>query len=153
MSADVSNSADIIDSRDIVERIEEIEGELVCPECGEPLEERPELARDGLMCEDPACGHIERLTDVMEGMLSELAELRALVEEIEGYSGDTARDGITMIRDSYFKEYAQEFAEDIGAIESERRWPAYCIDWDWAARELQQDYTSVEYDGVTYWVR
>jgi hypothetical protein len=58
-----------------------------------------------------------------------------------------------MIRDSYFKEYAQEFAEDIGAINKNASWPNTCIDWDQAARELQMDYTSVNFDGVTYWIR
>lgn len=33
------------------------------------------------------------------------------------------------------------------------RWPFTCIDWDKAAQELQMDYTSVEFDGITYWVR
>jgi hypothetical protein len=28
-----------------------------------------------------------------------------------------------------------------------------CIDWNEAASELQMDYTAVEFDGVTYWVR
>lgn len=27
------------------------------------------------------------------------------------------------------------------------------VDWERAARELQMDYTPVEFDGVTYWVR
>lgn len=44
-------------------------------------------------------------------------------------------------------------AEDIGAIPSEYTWPASCIDWDQASRELQMDYTAVDFDGVTYWVR
>lgn len=27
------------------------------------------------------------------------------------------------------------------------------IDWDGVADELKADYTSIDYDGVTYWVR
>ena len=27
------------------------------------------------------------------------------------------------------------------------------IDWAQAAHELQMDYTSVDFDGVTYWIR
>jgi len=149
MNADVSNSADIIDSRDIVERIEGIEEALSCDECGGPTN----LAGDLLVCEDEDCNAERPVSDDERDEHDVRAELLALVEEIEGYSGDTARDGITLIRDSYFKEYAQELAEDTGAIGSERQWPTYCIDWEWAARELQQDYSAVEYDGVTYWVR
>lgn len=82
---------------------------------------------------------------------NELTLLRALVD-----AGDNFPDwehGITLIRDSYFREYAQELAEEIGAINPEARWPLGCIDWDQATRELQMDYTAVEFDGITYWGR
>lgn len=83
--------------------------------------------------------------------------LRALLADLEGKGGDEEwRDvwyPITLIRDSYFKDYAQELAEDIGAINPDAAWPANCIDWEQAARELQMDYTTVEYEGVTYWCR
>lgn len=61
--------------------------------------------------------------------------------------------GEMLIRDSYFKEYAQELAEEIGAVNPDAHWPNGCIDWDQAARELQADYFDVDFDGVTYWVR
>ena len=32
-------------------------------------------------------------------------------------------------------------------------WPFNCIDWEKAAEELQQDYMSIDFDGVTYWMR
>ena len=40
------------------------------------------------------------------------------------------------------KDFAQEMAESIGAIDTEAStsWPAYCIDWEYAARELMHDY-------------
>jgi len=60
---------------------------------------------------------------------------------------------VTLIRDSYFENYAQELADGIGAINSDARWPNNCIDWARAARELQADYTSVDFDGETYWCR
>jgi hypothetical protein len=59
----------------------------------------------------------------------------------------------TLIAGSYFKEYAQELAEDIGAINKSNEWPNYCIDWERAARELKIDYTSVDVNGETYWFR
>lgn len=49
--------------------------------------------------------------------------------------------------------HAQELADDIGAIDRNATWPCNCIDWDEAAEQLQQDYTEVDFDGVTYWVR
>lgn len=84
-------------------------------------------------------------------------ELATLLADLRGYGGDHQWEGawypVTLIRDSYFITYAQELADEIGAINSEMRWPATCIDWDQAARELQIDYTSVEYNGTIYWYR
>ncbi len=81
-----------------------------------------------------------------------LEALKALADEAEPYAADW-KYGEALIRDSYFETFAQEFADDIGAINSESRWPNDCIDWERAAAELQMDYTSVEFDGVTYWIR
>ena len=114
---EIDNSIDIIDSRDIVERI----------------------------------NYLEIDTNVDEA--EELTTLNAVVEEMEGYAGDKASDGISLIRDSYFKEYAQEFADDTGVIHRNATWPTDCIDWDQAARELQMHYTNLEFEHVTYWYR
>lgn len=125
MSRDIDNSQDILDVRDIIARVEEIE-------------EKDVADRD-------------------EDETDEHATLRALLEELCGAGGDEQWQGdwypVTLIRDSYFKDYAQELADDIGAVNAEATWPNSCIDWDQAARELQQDYSAVEYDGVIYWYR
>ena len=99
---------------------------------------------------------IAELTDELDAGedidTDELDALRALADQ--GEDCEDWQYGATLIRDSYFKDYAIELAEDIGAIGTEtERWPFTCIDWDQAARELRMDYTSVEFDGVTYWVR
>jgi len=108
---------DVLDSRDIIERIELLES----------LEDRDELEAE------------------------ELTALKALTEEASG-SPDWSY-GETLIRDSYFQNYAQELAEDCGMLKDATSWPLTCIDWEQAARELQYDYTSAEFDGVTYWIR
>ena len=59
----------------------------------------------------------------------------------------------TMIREDTFEDYARELAEDIGAMPEGNNWPAYCIDWEWAARELAMDYTSVRFMGTDYLIR
>ena len=39
-------------------------------------------------------------------------------------------------------EFAQEQAEQMGSIDfKERPWPQYCIDWEYAARDLMMDYS------------
>jgi hypothetical protein len=129
MSNDISSRDDIIDSRDVIARIEELESE-----------------RDGLDTDE------ERNTWDNDSEGEELKALKGLAEEAEGY-GDWAY-GEALIRDSYFAEYAEQLAEDIGDYNSrEVRWPYTCIDWGKAAEELKRDYTSVEFDGVTYWMR
>jgi hypothetical protein len=118
-TTEITNNEDVIDSRDVIERI------------------------DYLETDEEALDEDER---------DELTALRALAAEAEGYAADW-QYGETLIRDTYFKDYAMELAEDIGAIDSNASWPNTCIDWDQAARELQYDYTSVDFDGVTYWIR
>jgi hypothetical protein len=154
MAKDITNSADILDSRDIIERIEELadkETALI-----DARRELDELEADPGSDPDAIKAAREAITDADDDFdadeREELRVLRALQDEAEGYSEDW-RYGATLIRDSYFKDYAQELAEDIGAIDKAATWPARCIDWDEAARELQMDYTSVDFDGVTYWVR
>lgn len=87
----------------------------------------------------------------------ELDMLEAFLDDCKGYGGDEQWEGDwypgTAVRDSYFKDYAMELADDTGAILDNAQWPCTCIDWDQAARELRMDYTGVEFDGVTYWVR
>ena len=134
---DISNSDDLIDVRDIIERIETLEALREPGPVDLGSEEDNEADQDSLF--------------------AELASLEALMAELCGNGGDEQWRGdwypITMIRDSYFRDYAQELAEDIGAINAQATWPNNCIDWDQAARELRMDYTSVDFDGVTYWVR
>lgn len=52
-----------------------------------------------------------------------------------------------------FEEYAADLAEDLGLIEDADSWPMTCIDWEWAARELANDYNSVTIDGQDYYMR
>lgn len=122
--SDIDNCQDIVDVRDIIARLEELEAD-------QPLESDEDLA--------------------------ELDELKVLLDELKGNGGDEQWQGdwypVTLIRDSYFTEYAQGLAEELGVIPEEYVWPISYIDWDLAARDLQMDYTSVEYDGITYWYR
>ena len=94
----------------------------------------------------------ESLREWDEEYGEELAVLVKLNEQGESYGADWGH-GATLIRDSYFEDYAKELANEIGAIDSKAGWPNNCIDWERAARELQQDYTCISFDGVDYWVR
>jgi antirestriction protein len=112
-----TNDDETIDSRDVIERIEELENN---PIEGDEIEE--------------------------------LEQLRKLAEQSVGYAADW-QYGETLIRDDYFKQYAMDLADELGALETDRGWPANYIDWNAAADALKQDYTEIDFDGVTYWVR
>ena len=144
-----SNRDDIIDSRDVTARIEELESDrtALVDAITEASAEMPDEDPDGKPPVDATTA--EALRDWEEENGDELKSLKALADEGEGCS-DWGY-GCTLVRDSYFEKYAQEFADDIGAIDRNAKWPLDCIDWEKAARELQMDYTSVDFDGVTYW--
>lgn len=158
----ISNFDDTINSRDVIARIEELEGER------EALDDARDQASEDLdnalldsdgddtKCTSEYAAHVAARVALAEWDASdaatELATLKALAEEASGYAADW-RYGETLIRDSYFRDYAMELADDIGAVPRDLAWPVNCIDWDQAARELQMDYSAVDFDGVTYWVR
>lgn len=150
--ANISNSEDVLDVRDIIERVEELNAthDALYDAIGEAKgkdKKEAQAAYDAWVAEEG-------------GEASERATLLTLLEELKGNGGDEQWQGdwypITLIRDSYFQDYAEELANDIGAIDDRKGqapWPLYCIDWERAARDLQMDYSSVDYDDVTYWYR
>lgn len=129
MTHTISNSDDMIDSRDVIERIEELSN-----------------ARD-----EAAEGGDEAVSSWEQEYGDELKAIESLADEASG-SPDWEH-GEALIRDSYFTEYAEQFANDVGRVSGDMEWPLCHIDWEAAAEDLQQDYTSVDFDGVTYWIR
>ena len=100
---------------------------------------------------------IERF-EVVEGSeddLEEFAELRELLEELRDNGGDEQWRGdwypVTLIRDSYFEDYARDLADELGLVPVEDTWPASYIDWKAAADALISDYSEVTILGVDYW--
>lgn len=101
---------------------------------------------------------IEELTKVVEGDPEDLdaADELEMLQDFANEWSDQIPDwkyGEQMIADFYFVEYAQQLAEDIGAIDRDLGWPACHIDWEAAADSLRMDYFSVEFGHTTYWVR
>lgn len=167
MTNSIDNAQDIIDSRDVIARIEELEADresaaihTVCIHCDLDIEgcEADDDWRDrgnNTTCNDGENDHeppADTRGTLDDDEAEELAALQALAEEAEGYAADW-QYGEALIRDTYFTEYAMQMAEDIGAVDPNATWPANYIDWDAAADALKQDYTSVDFDGVEYWIR
>lgn len=139
-----SNTDDVIDSRSIIERIEAFKAEFTD---ATTTDEKP----DGDNGDDFAMSEDDWAFGLGEEGAAELVALLELAEQGELFS--EWPDGMTLIRDSYFRDYAEQLAEDIGAIDPNAGWPLFYIDWERAADALRMDYSSIEFDGVTYWAR
>jgi hypothetical protein len=127
---DITPSDDTIDSRDVMVALEDARE-----------------ARDAYNDEHPE-GPAYAEAHPIEAQ--ELAALERLAEEGAGYAADW-HYGVTLIRDSYLVEYVREIVENNPDIPE---LPDYLrIDWNATADEFKQDYTAVEFDGVTYWIR
>lgn len=160
-TADDFARSDTFDSRDVIETIESLEGtvteykeggadEVGCVNCGDSEESHiPDE-------DDPAilwCGSND------DDDRTDLKVLRKFAEYAQGYVSDW-KYGEQFIADSYFEQYTEQYADDIGAINDGSRlgggstpWPLMHIDWKAAAEDLQQDYTEFELLGNTFWAR
>ena len=125
----------VIDSRDLIARRDYLAEELA--DCLS-VEETPEGVKAAQAEWDSG---------------DEAEELR----DIEVFLEEGTREfqhGETLIRDSYFEEYARELAEGVSDYNARSEsWPFTCIDWEKAAEELKQDYTYEELGSYTYWFR
>ena len=141
-----TNTDNVIDVRDIITRVEELResrGEL-----REEFDSMPE--NDGADFDNWVCNHPYFSREEFE----ELQTLENLLEELKGGGGDAHWEGnwypCTLIRDSYFESAMDEMVSD--CYEVPKDLPSFMIiTLDYVA--LQQDYSSVEFDGVTYWYR
>lgn len=152
MTQTIDNSQDIMDSRDVIARIEELKTEVTYG-----FEADDELPEFDTLYPTPAS---EAMTESFgalcneKGVGDEFSELLILLEFAdEAEAAPEWIHGETLIRDSYFEDYARDLADDIGAIKSDAGWPNSFIDWEAAADALRMDYCSAEFDGVTYLFR
>jgi hypothetical protein len=138
---ELTNSDDVIDVRDVIARVEELEGE------------RENACKGRTDGEDSDL--LAEFDESDEGQ--EYGQLKSLLEDLAGNGGDEDWRGdwypLTLVRDDYFQTFAQEEAESLDLVKSDARWPYTCIDWEQAAEELKVDYATVDFDGVTYWYR
>ena len=148
---EITNTQDIIDSRDVIERIDEIENSFpdTCEHCGEGLDSLDDFIEFKF---DFVCQDCKQPLDFDQDDVDELKALKDLAEQCEGYSPDW-KYGAALIHDDYFLEYAQELAEDIGAIDPNATWPTYHIDWEAAADALKMDYIRIQFGDNDYWIR
>ena len=130
---------DTIDLREVTERVEELRSE-----------------RDEWNFDDDGNRTQRNWETDCADEHAELSELEALLSELAGYGGDHQWEGewypLTLIADDYFVEAMRELVMDIGDMP--RKLPSYLeIDWEATADNLRVDYSSVEFNGTTYWYR
>jgi hypothetical protein len=155
----ISNSADVIDSRDIEERIDELavtkealekevheaEVALAYVQLNMEGEEKEENIQDDLDTAKEALKEWE--DDVDEGV--EYETLLAFKRDVGSSEWDS---GVTLVRETYWVDYVEEMVKDIGDMPS--KIPDYIvIDWDATADNVKQDFSIADYDGVTYYYR
>ena len=137
---EIDNTASTLDSRDIIERIGELEDEI------EELE-------DTLI--DPESEEDEQQCDLNAQELSELKEELEILKDVEDQAnyGDWVY-GEVLIHDDYWVDYCEELCKDIGDLPSELPWYINDhIDWEGVADELKVDYAEIDFDGETYYIR
>jgi len=144
---------DVIDVRDVIERYEELETELLA--C---FNEQQTIEGDNTETDNPEDSAFQEWLKVtLHEDSAEFLLIYQTLKDLESNGGDEQWRGewypVTLIRDSHFEEYAYDLAEDCGMVSKNQGWPNYCIDWEYAARELQHDYSATYINGVTYWFR
>lgn len=116
---------DVIDLRDVLERIADLESEI---------------------------GSDEEI-DTDQEELADLNGFVEAVSAVFGISAvEVAEEEPVIINASYWVEYVKELANDLG-IEPVDEWPSRHIDWKAAADELEMDYARFDYDGTEYLIR
>jgi hypothetical protein len=155
---EITNSENVIDVRDIIARVEELESDAEC-QCGHSRDYHQTVREDeqgSEDCEHDGCG-CSSFYFADEDERDEFKRLTVLLDELRGNGGDHDWRGdwypVILVRDSYFEDFAREEAESLDLIKSDARWPYTCIDWKKAARELQMDYSTSDFDGVDYYYR
>jgi hypothetical protein len=153
MAHEVSNQDDIIASRDIIARIEELTDlESAVEEAKAAMDEIDMAADDAEAQESEAEKCLaDAEDDFDDDAREELKILRELAECGDGYCEDWPH-GTTLIRESYFVDYCRDLVSDIGDL-SKDILGYLVIDWDATADNLRADYTECEWDGVTYLFR
>jgi hypothetical protein len=135
----INNTMDVIDSRDIIERLEYL---------------------DEMHNQSKAYNTSEKIVNSHYYPERERAE-REMLKKLEKEANNSPdwANGEILIRETYFTSYIKELIPDCYELPKEMKdaskWPWTCLklDYEKAAEEAKADYTEVDFDGVTYLIR
>lgn len=148
----------IIDSRDVIARIEELTAERDALQ--DALDEATALLQE-------ATGDAKRLDDLSDLDSDVIDAEKALADWDDENSGEYAAlqaaceegeaspdwtHGATLVHDSYFTEYVMDMLADIGDLPRDIPW-YIVIDHEATADNVKADYFNIDLDGETYWIR
>lgn len=122
----ITNRDDTLDTRDIIEYMEQLKSELK-------------------LAQDPT---------TKQERQKELDNLMSLKEQtINNSNKEKWETGIQLINNWYFQEFAENEGRETGGLSSKEvyQWPWYCVDWERATKDLKMDYFDVLYDDQIYW--
>ena len=147
--------SETLDTRDLQEEIDDLEAQI------EDLEDEIESLQSELEGIEESDNNEDngRRDEIREGIAGIQSQINLLKEEDldpilelkNDMYHDGWKDGVTLIPEGEFEDYARELAEDLGADTD--NWPGRCIDWEQAAHELAADYTSVSFKDEDYLYR
>jgi hypothetical protein len=134
----ITNTDKIIDSRDIIERLNELEQDII-DACGKDAGD---------------FGDVETWLEYAESenveAVEEYRSLYKLQEQCEDYSD--WQYGETLIHADYWLDYVEGLLIDCGDLP--RDIPHYiAIDWEKTADYIESDYTRVDFNGEEYLIR
>lgn len=147
-----SNTDDVIDSRDIIERIEELQSDRLA------LKQALEEAEAALLEDDTEENQlaVDEARDDLTAWdnshdAEELKTLEKLAEDVQEFNTDWEYC-VTLIHESYFTEYTKETVTDSGYISKDfPDWIA--VDWDKTAENVKRYYAEIDFDGETYFIQ
>ena len=131
--SDISGE-DVLDTRDLDAKLDELES------LQSDYDDCEDLDEDGVKTVEPL--------DVVSAQM--LKALRELKDEVGGW-----HHGTGLIRETYWREYCQQLADDMGYTGGDRNSNPLLdyVDWDQWADALTADYSVAEINGVTFYWR
>lgn len=127
--------SDIIDLRELAP---------LATECGEYIEDTDSDADD-----------VAESTETLEKLAELCGDLGRTVDATDAEAVSDALEALgnefgPLIDEDHFEAYARDYTEEVQEIPD---WILGHVDWSSVAREMQQDYTSITFDGVDYYIR
>lgn len=161
MASEITFTEDILDSRDIQARFDELDEEKddlqdAITELDEELagmdEDDEDYKSNKETLEEELIDAEKELEEWIADNEEEYELLKEVVDRFGGY-GDWDY-GETLIHESYWTEYVKQLLEDTGDIPENLPWYiADNIHWDGVAYDIATDYMSETINGYTYYMR